>query len=104
MSGQLVPTAVREAACIAATGIQMTEAVADLDRPACSKGLQRYDRRLLIRDEVLFLLHLSDEQVQQLINTRQLTPFFITGEERFDSRDVYRLIESYMSAASRRPR
>jgi hypothetical protein len=79
-----------------------SKAVKEADRPAPPIGTGRSERRLLIRGEVLVLLHLNDEQLQQLINTRQLTPFLITGEERFDSRDVYRLIESYMTTASRR--
>jgi hypothetical protein len=61
-----------------------------------------HERRLLTRDEVLSLLHLSDEQLQLLIRTRQLVPIRIAGEERFDSRDVDQLIESYKSTASRR--
>ncbi len=48
------------------------------------------------------VLHLSDEKVQQLINTRQLLPIRIVGEERFDSPDLFRLIECYKSTAKRR--
>jgi hypothetical protein len=60
-------------------------------------------RRLLIRDQVLAFLQLSEEQVQLLINTRQLTALRIAGEERFDSRDLDQLIETYKATASRRP-
>jgi hypothetical protein len=59
-------------------------------------------RRLLTRDEVLTLLHLSDEQIQLLISTRQIVPIRIAGEERFDSRDLDQLIETYKSTGSRR--
>lgn len=59
-------------------------------------------RRLLIRQEILAVLALNNEQVQQLINTRQLLPLQIAGEERFDSQDLYRLIEAYRQTASRR--
>lgn len=59
-------------------------------------------RRLMAREEVLAVLQLSDDQVQQLINTRQIQTIMIVGEERFDSLDLYRLIEAYKSTASRR--
>jgi uncharacterized protein (UPF0261 family) len=51
----------------------------------------------------MWLLHLSDEQLQFLINTKQITVLRIAGEERFDSRDLETLIESYKTTASRRP-
>ena len=98
-----VPPAVRGTGYDSAPLVYAAGPVANADRAEHTRGLGLNDRRLLIRDEVVLLLHLTDQQVQQLINTRQLTPFFIAGEERFDSRDVYRLIESYMSTASRRP-
>jgi hypothetical protein len=62
----------------------------------------RGERRLLVREEVIRLLYLSDEQLQLLISTRQLVPIMIAGEERFDSRDLDLLIESYKSTALRR--
>lgn len=62
------------------------------------------ERRLLVRDEVISILHLTDDQVQQLINTRQILPIRIAGEERFDSQDLYRLIETYKFTAARRPK
>jgi hypothetical protein len=65
-------------------------------------GLAGTQRRLLIREEVLWLLHLSDEQLQLLINTRQITVIRIAGEERFDSRDLDQLISSYKATAARR--
>ncbi|HEY1984241.1 MAG TPA: hypothetical protein VGG85_02470 [Terracidiphilus sp.] len=58
-------------------------------------------RRLLIREEVLGLLHLTDDQVQHLINTRQIMRIRIAGEERFDSRDIDGLIDSYKATAQR---
>jgi hypothetical protein len=66
--------------------------------PADSRG-----RRLLIRNEVLAVLQLSEDQVQSLINTRQLVSIRIAGEERFDSRDLDQLIDTYKATASRRP-
>jgi hypothetical protein len=59
-------------------------------------------RRLLIRPEVLQMLQLTEEQVQGLINTRQITALRIAGEERFDSRDLERLIDTYKATALRR--
>jgi hypothetical protein len=56
----------------------------------------------MAREEVLAVLQLSDDQVQQLINTRQIQTIRIVGEERFDSLDLYRLIEAYKATASRR--
>jgi hypothetical protein len=65
-------------------------------------NLARPGRRLLIRLEVLQMLQLTDEQVQGLVNTRQIVPIRIAGEERFDSRDLERLIDSYRTTALRR--
>jgi hypothetical protein len=59
-------------------------------------------RRLMVREEVLAVLQLSDDKVQQLINTRQILTIRIAGEERFDSLDLYRLIEAYKTTSSRR--
>jgi hypothetical protein len=65
-------------------------------------GLVRGQRRLLLQGDVQSLLQLSEDQVQQLINTRQITVIRITGEERFDSRDLERLIDTYKATALRR--
>ena len=65
-------------------------------------GLVRGERRLLLRSEVESLLQLSDDKVQQLINTRQITAIRIQGEERFDSRELELLIETYKKTAQRR--
>ena len=77
--------------------------LASADRRERTEGAANNERRLLIREQVLSLLQLPNERVQQLINTRQLTPFLIGGVERFDSSDVYHLIDTYMSTAARRP-
>lgn len=60
------------------------------------------ERRLLDRDGVLSVLHLIGEELQLLIDTHQLLPIRIAGLERFDSKDVYQLIDSYKATASRR--
>jgi hypothetical protein len=75
----------------------------DLNREEFPSVVSRDERRLLIRSEVVRLLHLSDEKVQQLINTRQITALRIAGEERFDSQDLDLLIDSYKATAARRP-
>ena len=62
----------------------------------------RIGRRLLVRLEVLQMLQLTDVQVQGLINTRQIIALRIAGEERFDSRDLERLIDTYKTTALRR--
>ncbi len=69
------------------------DAVSNPTRPA---------RRLLFRSEVHQMLQLTDAQVQGLINTRQITALRIAGEERFDSRDLERLIDTYKTTALRR--
>jgi hypothetical protein len=59
-------------------------------------------RRLLLRAEALSYLKLDDEQLQTLINTRQITPVRIAGVERFDLNDLDQLINEYKTTASRR--
>jgi hypothetical protein len=62
----------------------------------------RQERRLLQREEVATLLQLDDADLQELIDTRQLTEIRIRGQERYDSADVYGLIDSYKKTQSRR--
>src|ERR1700737_1264910 len=59
-------------------------------------------RHLVKRSQVLFLLQLTDDQLQHLINTRQLLPIRIVGEERFCSKDLSNLIDTYKFTAVRR--
>jgi hypothetical protein len=70
--------------------------------PEQTLGSVRDERRLLLRSDVESLLQLSEDQVQQLINTRQITALRIAGEERFDSRELDLLIETYKKTAQRR--
>ncbi len=60
------------------------------------------DRRLLQREEVAELHQIDDADLQELIDTRQLTEIRIRGKESFDSADVYGLIDSYRRTSSRR--
>ena len=59
-------------------------------------------RRLLQRQEVSELLQLPDDDLQWLIDTRQLCEIHIRGHRRFDSADVSQLISEYRSTALRR--
>jgi hypothetical protein len=60
------------------------------------------ERRLLQREEVAALLQLDEADLQELIDTRQVTEIRIGGKARFDSAEVYGLIDSYRRTASRR--
>ncbi|QNI30855.1 hypothetical protein H7849_17260 [Alloacidobacterium dinghuense] len=64
--------------------------------------LNHHERRLLVRGEVEALLQLPPNDVQQLIDTRQLLAIKIAGQERFDSKDLYQLVETYKITAARR--
>lgn len=59
-------------------------------------------RRLLTHEEVQMQLTLNDDQVQFLIRTGQINRIRIAGEERFDSREIDGLIDSYRATAQRR--
>jgi hypothetical protein len=85
-------------------GIDMHEelrGVGDLTSPGVKQC--GCPRRLLTREQAQGVLQLNDEKLQFLINTRQITAFQFVGEERFDSRDIDRLIDGYKGTASRRP-
>jgi hypothetical protein len=59
-------------------------------------------RRLLQHAELPALLQLTQEQIDWLVNTRQLQPLQICGQTRFDSLDVDSLIQVYKTTAKRR--
>lgn len=59
-------------------------------------------RRLLAREEVEQILGLTSEKVEWLISTGQLPEILICGARRFDSADVFRLVESYKRVQTRR--
>jgi len=60
-----------------------------------------HERKLLQRDQVVSLLQIPDEDLQWLIDTRQLLELRIRGHIRFDSRDIYQLIDSYKITQAR---
>jgi hypothetical protein len=59
------------------------------------------ERRLFQRDQVAALLQIPDEDLQWLIDTRQLLELRIRGHARFDSREINQLIESYLTIQGR---
>jgi hypothetical protein len=59
-------------------------------------------RQLLQRDQVAALLQIPTEDLEWLISTRQLLEIRIRGHERFDSKDVFELIDTYKTTSSRR--
>jgi hypothetical protein len=58
--------------------------------------------RLLQKTDVMALLQLPEPQVQWLIDTRQIRSLLLCGEERFDSREVDRLIATYQQISERK--
>jgi len=60
------------------------------------------ERHLLQHAEVSTLLQLTLEQIDWLVSTRQITPLRICGQLRFDSHDVYELIETYKQTSTKR--
>jgi hypothetical protein len=60
-----------------------------------------HERKLLHMEQVVSLLQLEDEDLQWLIDTRQLLELRIRGHVRFDSRDIYQLIDSYKTIQER---
>ena len=64
--------------------------------------MSQQERRLLRRADVIALLQLEEEKISWLIKTEQLRAIRICDEERFDSRDVFQLIEAYKSVQARK--
>lgn len=56
----------------------------------------------MTRNEVSVYLALSGDQVQSLIDTRQITAMRCSGEDRFDSRELDLLVDTYKKTAQRR--
>jgi hypothetical protein len=59
-------------------------------------------KRLMTRSEAELYLALSHDQVQSLVNTRQITVIRIKGEDRFDSRELDLFVDTYKKTAQRR--
>jgi hypothetical protein len=75
------------------------EKVLEVENPTMGK---QAERRLYADDDLPALLHLTQEQIDWLVSTGQLTPILIAGEERYDARDINKLIETYKTVQSRR--
>jgi hypothetical protein len=59
-------------------------------------------RRLLQRSDLSVILQLPEPKIQWLIDTRQIRPLFLCDEERFDSREVDQLIDTYNQISERK--
>jgi hypothetical protein len=64
------------------------------------QGIQ--ERRLLQKADLIALLQLSELKVQWLIDTQQIRRLLLCGEERFDSKELSRFIETYAQIAERK--
>jgi hypothetical protein len=60
------------------------------------------ERRLLQKADLMALLQLTEPKVQWLIDTKQIRPLLLCGEERFDSKELDRLIATYQQIATRK--
>lgn len=59
-------------------------------------------RRLLQKTDLMAILQLTEPKIQWLIDTHQLRPLLLCGEERFDSKEIDRLISTYQQIAERK--
>ena len=59
-------------------------------------------RRLLQKADLMAILQLTEPKVQWLIDTRQIRPLLLCGEERFDSIELDRLIATYQQISERK--
>ncbi len=69
---------------------------------AINRTKSSFSRCLYTRVDLEPVLSLSAEQVDELIRTGQLQSIQICGEERFDSREVSALIDTYCHVSQRR--
>ena len=60
------------------------------------------ERRLFQKADLMALLQLPEPKVQWLIDTKQIRPLLLCGEERFDSKELDRLIATYQQIATRK--
>lgn len=64
--------------------------------------LANHQRRLLQKDDLLAILQLPEPKVQWLIDTHQIRALLLCGEERFDSKEIDRLIATYQQISDRK--
>jgi hypothetical protein len=60
------------------------------------------ERVLVTIDDVMALLCLDRSHIEWLANSGQLQPIQICGQERFDTQDIRRLVETYKTTQMRR--
>jgi hypothetical protein len=60
------------------------------------------ERRLLQKTDLVAILQLTEPKVQWLIDTKQIRSILLCGEERFDSKELDRLIATYQQIAERK--
>ena len=60
------------------------------------------ERRLLQKTDLIAILQLPEPKVQWLIDTKQIRSILLCGEERFDSKELDRLIATYQQIAERK--
>lgn len=60
------------------------------------------ERRLLQKSDLIVILQLPEPKVNWLIDTHQIRPILLCGEVRFDSKEIDRLIATYMQIAERK--
>jgi hypothetical protein len=60
------------------------------------------ERRLFQKADLMALLQLPEPKIQWLIDTKQLRSLLLCGEERFDSKELDRLISTYQQIAERK--
>jgi hypothetical protein len=58
--------------------------------------------RLLRKTDLMALLQLPEPQIKWLVDTQQIRTILLCGEERFDSRELDRLIQTYKQIAERK--
>ena len=73
-----------------------------VDGGLCGSSVLMPERRLVTRNDVEIYLSLTSEKVQSLVDTMQITSIRVRGEERFDVRELDRLVETYKATAQRR--
>jgi len=59
-------------------------------------------RRLFQKADLVAVLQLTEPKVQWLIDTNQIRSILLCGEERFDSREIDRLIATYQQVSERK--
>ena len=58
--------------------------------------------RLLTAADLITILQLPEAKVRWLIDTRQIHPLLLCGEERFDSHEIESLIRTYRQISERK--